>query len=261
MLVAYGDESGTHDRMGKECKVAVAGGYVASVETWDSFNDQWGKVLDKYDAKSFHFSEWAFASAVARGKKRPSSSFDKNPYCGWSLDKKLDPFALELAQIARTVRQGIFAGYVNTAAFQAAKSDATSGILIGHDPFEWCLIHCFESFWTAVRSCWPGHSDSISLKWDTSPTEWRKSVQDIYEQFRKKDTRLCQMKFVDKDARPHFPLQAADMFVGRIRQLSERAIAREYPAMSMIDTALFGISGRELLQLQKGNMNPMQFFR
>jgi len=110
MLAAYADESGTEDRTGRRAKIAVAGGYVASSDEWAVFNDQWKRILEKYNAKFFHFREWAIASAIVRKKRPVFSEFYKNPYCGWPLNK-LDPFILELAEVASTRKEGTFGGY------------------------------------------------------------------------------------------------------------------------------------------------------
>src|ERR1017187_4802529 len=92
-LVAYVDESGRHDRTGKQkgSGQIVVCGWVDWRSNWLAFCREWQSILRKYDATYFHFVEWAEASRVARNVKNPSSSFSKNPYRGWSLEK-LDAF-------------------------------------------------------------------------------------------------------------------------------------------------------------------------
>jgi hypothetical protein len=259
MLAAYADESGTQDRTGRMAKIAVAGGYVASSDEWTVFNDQWSRILGKYDAKFFHFSEWATASAVARKVRRPFADFRKNEYCGWPL-KKLNPFLLELAEVASTQREGLFCGIVRTQDFHNAKANATSGIFIGEDPYEYCLHQCFESFLDTVHARWPHFSQPISFVWDRSNKDWRQAIHGAWEPFQKKDSRLSSISFANMELAPFFPLQAADMIAYRLRQLTDKAVKNEHPMMNDIDLALFGTAGREKLQLRLGNTKRISFF-
>jgi len=117
-LVAYADESGTHDPTGKRpgSREAVVGGCVASIEEWTKFCGDWQAALDKYQAPYFHFSDWATASAIVRGKRQKYPEFEKNPYRGWEL-KRLDDFLIELAKIAGSGDKVIFGSYVKTGQF------------------------------------------------------------------------------------------------------------------------------------------------
>jgi hypothetical protein len=80
MIAAYLDESGSHDRTGKEKNAGqiVVCGWVDWASNWITFNEQWQSILKKYGAEYFHFVEWAEASRVVRNVKKPNSSFDKN---------------------------------------------------------------------------------------------------------------------------------------------------------------------------------------
>jgi hypothetical protein len=54
VIKVYFDDSGTHD-----ASVAVAvGGYLASVESWDSFQPKWRSVLDEYEIPYFHMTDF-----------------------------------------------------------------------------------------------------------------------------------------------------------------------------------------------------------
>jgi len=80
-LAAYIDESGRHDKTGQKQGSAsiIVGGWVDKYENWPEFCRKWQAVLKKYDVPYFHFYEWVDAVAVARKKRKPSSSFAKNP--------------------------------------------------------------------------------------------------------------------------------------------------------------------------------------
>src|SRR5580704_14418150 len=65
-IAAYIDESGQHDPTGKETssKQVVVAGWVDWRDNWAPFCDRWKSALDKYDARYFHFQEWAYASKI-----------------------------------------------------------------------------------------------------------------------------------------------------------------------------------------------------
>ena len=63
-VVAYVDESGTHDKMGiqKGASEVVIAGLVAWREDWIKFSEEWQSTLNKYSAPYFHFKEWYAAN-------------------------------------------------------------------------------------------------------------------------------------------------------------------------------------------------------
>ena len=104
----YADESGTHGMAGSQpgAEVVLIGGYAGYREDWTMFCGQWQSVLNKYEAKYFHFSEWAMASAIVRNKTRTNSRYHNGPYFGWDLEK-LDGFKDEMARIAGVCESGL----------------------------------------------------------------------------------------------------------------------------------------------------------
>ena len=56
MLIAYMDESGTHDAGGKEkgAEVAAIAGYVAVQKQWVKFQRGWKSTLDKFGVEIYH---------------------------------------------------------------------------------------------------------------------------------------------------------------------------------------------------------------
>src|SRR5208282_4902670 len=174
MLAAYADES--------ETRVSAYGGYVASVDEWDQFNAQWGKILKDYKARLFHFREWAMASAVVRGNRRPHTSFNKNPYSGWS-EADLNSFLLELAEVAGTRKRGAFGGFISLERFNERK--AAGEILIGEDHRDYCLQKCFQAF-IGVLGRQRQLSARVSFFWDgTKNVAWKNRILSAYEPFRK----------------------------------------------------------------------------
>ena len=56
--------------------------WVNQINAWPGFCQKWQTVLDKYKIQFFHFYEWCDAVAVARKKRKPSTSYAKNPFRG-----------------------------------------------------------------------------------------------------------------------------------------------------------------------------------
>jgi hypothetical protein len=144
-IVVYVDDSGTHDPTGQQVgsREATVAGIMARREDWNLFCRDWQNVLNKYNAPVFHLSDWLTAAAVAKGTRSPSSSFRKNPYCGWGLDS-LNGFILELAAIAGSGNKFIVGGNVYTRKFHEAKD---KGELPPEAyPYEYCLTEFFNEF-------------------------------------------------------------------------------------------------------------------
>src|ERR1035437_9180458 len=91
-LVAYADESGTHDSTVMQQGSQVAGvlGWVAPVNAWKDFTIAWDAVLKDYGIRVFHMS--VFIDKINGPKKK------EWPYLGWS-DERRDAFIRELIPI------------------------------------------------------------------------------------------------------------------------------------------------------------------
>lgn len=122
-LAAYIDESGRHDKTGQKEGSAqiIIGGWVNQINAWPGFCQKWQTVLDKYKIQFFHFYEWCDAVAVARKKRKPSTSYAKNPFRGLPF-QKLNSLLFELAEIAGYPDKIMVGGFVPTRDFHAAKS-------------------------------------------------------------------------------------------------------------------------------------------
>src|SRR5437867_8846136 len=91
-LIAYADDSGTHDEHGKQpgSEAPVFGGYIGDIKDWKLFCWRWQSVLNNYKVPYFHYREFSNRAAA----KNPS-----NPYHKWSETQR-DAFLFELAAIA-----------------------------------------------------------------------------------------------------------------------------------------------------------------
>ena len=147
-IVAYVDESGTHDPTGKlsGAGTVAIGGMVAPKEDWIAFDVQWRKIFKKYKACYFHFREqYAAWRVIVLGKETPSD-FHKNPYKKWSKDQ-LSDFVLELAPLAAS--KLIVGGWVPTKLYA---EDKTAGYPDRQrHPYELCLDHFFNSYFTTIK--------------------------------------------------------------------------------------------------------------
>jgi len=223
-LAAYVDESGRHDRTGKQkgSGQIVVSGWVDRRDNWCEFCGQWQSILDKYSAHYFHFAEWADASATIRTGRNPSSSFSKNPYRGWSLEK-LDAFLYELAALAGAGQKIFVGGFISTRDFSEAKKHPEySRFAPASDPYQACLNQFFKTFAMEVQQQWPHWKESVSFFFDQNDDkEWNHSVQDAFMAAHNRDSRIAELSFADKKIYPHFPLQAADMIAYRFRQIVE----------------------------------------
>ena len=223
-MVAYIDESGRHDKTGKQTgsKQIVVAGWVDRRENWGKFCDHWQSILDKHKACYFHFTEWAYASFIVRSGKTPSWSFNKNPYKDWPL-KKLDAFLYDLAEVAGGGQKVFVGGFVSTRDFAEAKKNLEySRFAPAKDPYQACLNMFFESFATEVQQQLPNWKEPVAFFFDhNDDPEWNHAVSDAFTASKKRDPRISELSFVNGKIAPHLPLQAADMLCGRFRQIVE----------------------------------------
>ena len=222
-VVAYVDESGTHDRTGalKGSSEVVIAGLVDWRDDWIIFCGEWQAVLNKYAAPYFHFKEWAGASMAANGKARLSK---KNPYQGWKSER-LNAFLLELAEIVGSGNKVLVGGWINTEQFHKAKTSKTinpATIPCDGDPYAHCLTQFFKNLPNDILSAWPLWTEPVSIFYDwTEDPKWRSAVLGAHAFYRQKDPRIDELTFADKKKPEHFPLQAADMVAHRFRQHAE----------------------------------------
>jgi len=235
-LVCYADDSGTHDPTGelKGAKQGVVGGIIAPASEWPQFCRNWQAVLTKYNAPYFHFCEWRAASAIARGKRRPTNDDKKNPFNGWS-EESLDALLLDLALIAGA--KMTVGGFVLTNEFHLAK---TGGDLpAAADPYE----HGLEQFFAEVLSSIhhlraPWKRGRISFIFDHSDKPgWRRAVNDCFTRYKAKFPTFAAVSFEHKKVA--LPLQAADMVAYRSRRIASQWVEGGSDGEGFVDNRKF----------------------
>jgi Protein of unknown function (DUF3800) len=247
-VVAYIDESGTHDKTGAlpgSSEVVIAG-LVDWRDDWVKFCVEWQAVLSKYAAPYFHFKEWAGASMAANGKAKLSS---KSPYAGWSAER-LNDFLLELAAVAGSGSKVIVGGYINTKQFHAAKISGKynpASIPGGGDPYTHCATQFFKRLPEDILSAWPYWNDPVSIFFDRiDDPAWRNAIAGAHHLCSQKDPRIDELAFVDKKKPAHLPLQAADMIAYRFRWHAERVNKGILPeTLSRFDKLMLDGLGRQ----------------
>jgi hypothetical protein len=222
-VVAYIDESGTHNKTGarKGATEIVIAGLVAWRDGWEKFCGERQAVLNRYSAPYFHCKEWAGASMAANGRTKASR---KNPYFGWPVER-LEEFRYELAAIVGSGNKVVVGGYVNTAQFHQAKlrKDIDPGVIpCGGDPYKHCIAQLFEQLPRDILSEWPLWEEPVTIFYDWTEPAAQHAIVSAHDACRKKDRRIGEPVFADKKKPAHLPLQAADMVAYRFRQLAER---------------------------------------
>ena len=204
LIKVYGDESGTHDKTGKQkgSEVPVVGGYFAPPEFWDNFNKQWQAVLDdpKYKAPYFHAKELEFHYRQRESKK---------PFYKWS-DEKVADFKYDLAMVA-----GNGAIPIGGMAFAAGISQKGLNI----DPFELAFTLFFNDLCEALNARKLFNVDRFSFVFDSHENEsWRDYAHNVHAVFRKNNPNFGGISFEDDKDPLHCGLQAADLYASSIRR-------------------------------------------
>ena len=211
-------ESGTHDPTGKQegSDVPVIGGYMAPRNEWPKFCDDWKSVLGNHRVPYFHYREWRDAMEAIR--QRRALKIKKNPYSRLN-EYQLNELLYDLAEVAG--RQVPCGGYINL--------PKVTKINKGY-PYGPIFALFFEDLLVAIKEHWPNLNDDIDLFLDqnTDP-QWEDSFREAHRTYQKKDSRISRIAFVDKKKLPHWPLQAADMYVYRCRQLARPRLLKPMP--------------------------------
>jgi hypothetical protein len=228
-LIAYADDSGTHDKTGvkpgaRECIVA---GYVAPAEDWKQFRLAWKAKLDQFNADYFHFYEVATASRVIRGTIKTPSNYEKNPFKKWSVEK-IDRFLIELSAIAGGGNRHVTGSFVNTDRYHAAKR--AGDLPEEADPYEHALEHYFASVLDTIHTFRPVWKRTpICFVFDQSDKpDWKKAISEVFGRYKAKYSQFREFCLEDKKHSLHTPLQAADMWSFRARQIAEQWVDNEF---------------------------------
>ncbi|HTB85287.1 MAG TPA: DUF3800 domain-containing protein [Candidatus Sulfotelmatobacter sp.] len=239
-LTAYIDESGRHDKSGKQpgSGQIIVAGWLDWSDNWPGFCQRWQTILEKYQAPYFHFTEWADASAVIRKKREPSSSLLENPYRNWDLNK-LDNFLYELADLAGSGDKLNVGIWLPTRVFAETTKVFPKNPFKSNDPYRQCLYTFFEVFIQDVEAQWRYWQEPVAFYFDQNDDDdWTNAVSDAFSEAKKGDVRIGELKFVCKTN--HLAIQAADMVVYRLRQLLEKMLnpKESFPKLSKLDDRL-----------------------
>lgn len=218
-LICYADDSGTHDSTGvqKGARQGVVGGIIAPASEWPQFSRAWRAVLTKHKAGYFHFAEWRAASAIARGKRRPTRDDMKSTFNGWA-EEALRSLLLDLARIAGAKLS--VGGFVLTKEYYLAK--AAGNLPAEADPYEHGLEQFFAEVLSSIHALRaPWKRAQIDFIFDQSDNpEWKRAVNDCFARYRAKYPTFSTVDFRDKKV--ELPLQAADMVAYRSRRLTDQ---------------------------------------
>ena len=201
MLIAYMDESGTHDAEGKQpgAQVAAVAGYVASYKQWVKFQRAWKGVL-----KTFHVNVYHAKDCAHRVRE----------FKGWSDDKRKN-FHIALTEVINTSGLRGLGGLVPLEAYNRVLPDWAKAEV--KHPY----YFCFAVMMRTLRQ----FRHIFSLR---EPTEFvfdrKKGYQgiliDMFEKLRSESPNhrgyLGEINFRSKDNLS--PLQAADHLVYEVRR-------------------------------------------
>jgi hypothetical protein len=222
-IIVYADESGTHDETGKEkgSEYPMIAGFAAPASEWSKFRVEWQAVLKAYHAPYFHFREWAAASAVIRGVRKPAGDFQKNPYRTWDL-KKLDKFRETLGKIVSRGNKVLIAGAIKRL---DEYHEYLKKVGVKPDevyPFEFCMRYFFIVYYKETLLRWGNFKASVNFVFEqNSNPKWDAAMHQTFNAFQKIDTRLVGISFGEKTNPLYLPLQAADMAVSRLHQMAD----------------------------------------
>jgi hypothetical protein len=203
-LIAYADDSGTHDETGRQTgsEAPVFGGYIGDIKDWKLFCWRWQAVLDRYKVPYFHYREFA---------NRHSADKPNSPYHGWS-DLRRDTFLFELAAIAGA--QIPVGGLFNLKDYRQGGGTEY--------PYRYPFNTFLENVVKALSMHWPGTKEPVTFFFDQSTDpRWSTSVAKVFADWKAKEPRFSEYSF--GDMRKHLPLQAADLLSYRVRR---RALLR-----------------------------------
>jgi hypothetical protein len=223
-IVVYADESGTHDRAGRQpgSQYPTIAGFVAPPSAWSQFCVEWQAVLNAYGVPYFHSREFRAVKAAIEHNKKASPELEKNPYYGWNI-KRLNTFLTTLAEIAGRGNKVPIAGTIRTLVFHEIKAnleiDNPEQIQMGDDPYKYSMGEFFQTYHKETFMRWGNFKCPVTFFFDRSTDhEWTSAFKEVYDAFANKDLRMSGISFVDKKVMPHLPLQAADMLAYRLRQ-------------------------------------------
>ena len=204
MFTAYFDESGTH----AEASTVVVGGYVASIENWEKFENLWAELLSRESIKILH---------------RTDMERLEGEFAGWDKARQI-----KTVQDANSIIKRFTAAGVGGAVIQSDFNDAMPGVLkrAFGGAYGW-LVH--ESLvgiaqWAETNNC----RSAIQFVFEAG-AKGRRQVERmmsvLYDDPKiRGQLRLGGWSFVKKDKLK--PLQCADWFAYELyKHMDNRVVA------------------------------------
>lgn len=235
-LVAYIDESGTHDPLGRRAtggREAGIGGLCGLLEEWGYFTRDWQSLLSKYRVPYFHFYEWSMAfHDLKKGTSKPSGPYGH-------LDKdQLDRMVIDFAKVAGAGNKVIVGEGVCVNIFN---EEQEAGIIPKEsNPYCACARKFFERFTETLALFKPvWRRTSVDFFFDqTDNREFSNAILAAFHDLKVSNHNFGTLAFADKTK--ELPLQAADMVAYRARQLSQNFVDGTIRAnWEELDSALF----------------------
>jgi hypothetical protein len=267
-LVAYVDESGTHDSTGQQpsSSAAIMLGLIDHKDNWLKFVAEWQATLNRNSVDVFHFSEWRTASKVARGTIEPPSKYKSGPYNGWPLEK-VDKFWLELAALAGGREITTSGVSVPVREFHASCNFWKDVYVPAKGDHKRYLAETFfQNLCPDVQFSRPKWTGDVSIFYEAADKGWVATISSSFLKAKEKEGRLAEIVFADK--KRHIALQAADLVAARFRQIFARIYeVGEYEfametikrgSILPIDRCIFDSMFREFESLGLGP-NPFKF--
>lgn len=206
MLTFYGDESGTHDRSGKQpgSDVVAVAGYIAKNEEWERFNDSWSNCLKQYGVSEFHM-----ADCVPQGKNPP--------YQGWSRDK-CDEFRKDLIDIANRHTLGGFGGLVIVEEYDSILPENIKCKRGYKHPYHFCFHILIDILLPEVEKLGRPAGEQIAFVFDQQQ-QFADGAKELFENIKSlRDRHNLLGSLTFGSSKQHLPLQAADLLVYTVRR-------------------------------------------
>lgn len=221
-LVAYADESGTHDRTGLLQGADTAGvfGYIARPERWKELTVEWNATLTEFEIKCFHTSEFA--------DRKNGPSDPKWPYRDWN-DEKRDRFIRRLIAIARDGTYFAVGGIMNVSAYDELIPSSEKEDM--EHPYQFCFQLFVETLLKVSNNDLApplAVGEKIDFHFDQQAemeARARKTFS-VIKCLRDSGCRLGSISFDDKC--DFIPLQAADLLAYVMRQSSSRKMKGDW---------------------------------
>ncbi len=200
VLIAYMDESGTHDPTGGQrgSEVAAIAGYVSTYKGWVRFQREWRKVLRHFGVRVFHMVD--YAQGVGEFKN-------------WSKPKR-DAFLLALTAVIDDHKLFGLGGVISVKDYDSVLPKPVKAE--AKHPYYFCFALLMRTLRQFAASLPAGRIDFIFYR----KRKYQGTIEEMFDGLKANNAdhanRLGEVNFRAKDV--FTPLQAADYFVYEVRR-------------------------------------------